>query len=149
MPTNFKGSTEEVESLNAFICLMRASDSLNSRLNTFLGSSNLSVSQFGILECLYHLGPICQKEISTKILKSTANITTVIDNLEKRGLVKRVRQKDDRRYILIHLTDKGKGKIQEIFPEHMSQIMKEMSILNNTEKKTLQKLCKYLGKQTR
>ncbi len=149
MPTKYKGSPEEIEALNAYICLMRASDTLNARLNTFLNSLNLTVSQFGILECLYHLGPICQKAISTKILKSTGNITTVIDNLEKRELVKRVRQKDDRRYILIHLTEKGKRIISEIFPEHAAQVMKQMAILNNTEKKTLRKLCKYIGKQER
>jgi MarR family 2-MHQ and catechol resistance regulon transcriptional repressor len=65
---------------------------------------NLTISQFGVLETLYHLGAMCQTEIGSKLLRSGGNITLVIDNLEKQGLVRRQRDTEDRRLVNIHLT---------------------------------------------
>lgn len=149
MGTKYKGSSEDVLSLNTFICLARAADSINNRLNSYISGYSLTISQFGILEALYHMGSMCQKQLSDKILKSTANITTVIDNLEKRALVKRIRQEADRRYITVELTDKGRKLIQEIFPEHVKHINEEMAILSPEEKLHLKKLCKIVGKKER
>lgn len=149
MGTKYKGSNEDILALNTFICLARAADSINNRLNSRISSYNLTISQFGILEALYHMGSMCQKQLSDKILKSTANITTVIDNLEKRALVKRIRQEADRRYITVELTEKGKQLIQDIFPEHVKYINEELSILSKEEKLKLKTLCKIVGKKER
>ena len=149
MGTKYKGSNEDILALNTFICLARAADSINNRLNSRTSSYNLTISQFGILEALFHMGSMCQKQLSDKILKSTANITTVIDNLEKRALVKRIRQEADRRYITVELTEKGKQLIQDIFPEHVKYINEELSILSKEEKLKLKTLCKIVGKKER
>ncbi|MBP9885587.1 MAG: MarR family transcriptional regulator [Leptospiraceae bacterium] len=149
MGTKYKGSNEDILALNTFICLARAADSINNRLNSRISSYNLTISQFGILEALFHMGSMCQKQLSDKILKSTANITTVIDNLEKRALVKRIRQEADRRYITVELTEKGKQLIQDIFPEHVKYINEELSILSKEEKLKLKTLCKIVGKKER
>jgi len=53
-------------------------------------------------------------ELATKILKSNANMTMVIDNLERRGLVARRRQDNDRRCIDVHLTRSGSELIETI-----------------------------------
>jgi MarR family transcriptional regulator, 2-MHQ and catechol-resistance regulon repressor len=147
MPTKFIGTEEEVQSLNSFICLMRASDSIGQNLQNSLLAKNLTVSQFGILETLFHIGPMCQKELSIKILKSTANITTVLDNLEIRNLVKRIRNEIDKRFITVELTDSGRELITSIFPDHVSRINSLFSILSCEEKLVFQKICKVLGKQ--
>ena len=149
MGTKYKGSNEDILALNTFICLARAADSINNRLNSRISSYNLTISQFGILEALFHMGSMCQKQLSDKILKSTANITTVIDNLEKRALVKRIRHEADRRYITVELTEKGKQLIQDIFPEHVKYINEELSILSKEEKLKLKTLCKIVGKKER
>jgi MarR family 2-MHQ and catechol resistance regulon transcriptional repressor len=145
MGTKYKGSEDEVLSLNSYITMLRATDTITSILNNLLSKNDLTVSQFGVLEALYYLGPLCQKQLSTKILKSTANITTVIDNLEKRNLVKRVRDKNDRRFITVHLSDKGKITLEMILPLHIQEILKCMSSLNKSEKNDLYKICKKLG----
>ncbi len=87
MGTHYDGSESEVKTLNAFIKLMRASESINNRLNRHLAEQDLTVSQFGVLEALLHLGPLNQKSLAEKLLKSGGNITLVIDNLEKSGWV--------------------------------------------------------------
>ncbi len=147
MPTKFSGTDEEKNSLNSFICLMRASDTISGEIHTSLLEKNLTISQFGILETLFHIGPMCQKELGTKILKSTANITTVLDNLEKRDLVSRIRNEKDKRYITVELTELGRKLISEIFPQHVKKIESIFKILNCDQKKSLQEICKTLGKQ--
>src|SRR6266702_4591444 len=89
--------------LNTYTKLMRAAESVTSRVNRVLLAPKLTISQFGVLEALYHKGPLCQKEIAVKILKSTGNITLVIDNLEKQDLVRRERDNEDRRFLTINL----------------------------------------------
>ena len=64
-------------------------------------------------------------------------MTTVIDNLEKRDLVYRERAKNDRRKIIVHLTDKGREMIQKVFPLHVKAIEKEFSVLSTDEKNLL------------
>src|SRR6266545_1475603 len=104
--------------LSAYIKLMRAAESLTARVNLHFTAAGLTISQFGVLEALYHLGPLCQKDLAQKILKSSGNLTLVIDNLEKRRLVKRERTSQDRRYVTIHLTPEGEALIAEVFPKH-------------------------------
>lgn len=145
MGTSYSGSSSEVNTLNAFIKLMRASESINMRLNRHLSDVNLTVSQFGTLEVLHHLGPLNQRSIGEKLLKSGGNITMVIDNLEKQGYVVRKKDPSDRRAVLIHLTKEGKKFIGQFFPKHLDRIKEEFSVLSEEEKKTLADICKKLG----
>jgi MarR family transcriptional regulator, 2-MHQ and catechol-resistance regulon repressor len=145
MGTAHKGNEQEVKALNAYIKLMRAAETVTSRLNRNLASADLTVSQFGVLEALFHKGPLCQRDIAAKILKSTGNITMVIDNLEKRGLVRRERAAEDRRYITISLTEKGSQLIEKLFPRHAAAITDEIGVLTEEEQAELGRLCRKLG----
>lgn len=145
MGTHYKGSKKEINSLNVYIKLIRAVESLNSILNASLSKEGLTESQFGVLEALFHLGSMSQKNLGSKLLKSGGNITMVIDNLEKRGLVLRRRGVVDRRYYNIQLTDKGKKLIEAVFPKQLKLITDEIGILNENEQQELQRMCKLLG----
>lgn len=145
MGTHYKGSKKEINSLNVYIKLIRAVESLNSLLNASLSKEGLTESQFGVLEALFHLGSMSQKNLGSKLLKSGGNITMVIDNLEKRGLVLRRRGVVDRRYYNIQLTDKGKKLIEAVFPKQLKLITDEIGILNENEQQELQRMCKLLG----
>ena len=147
MGTHYKGNKKETRALDAFIKLNRASESVNSRLSTQLNEWNLTVSQFGALEALYHLGPMNLSELSQKLLKSGGNITMVADNLEKRGLLVRKRSKTDRRYVKVELTNEGNDLIESIFPEHVTNIVNEMNALDSGELEELSRLCKKLGRK--
>ena len=149
MGTKYKGSQLEIKSLNAFINLMRAANSIESRLSRKLNNDRLTTSQFGVLEALYHLGPMSQKELGKKILKSGGNITKVIDNLEKKIFVIREKNLEDRRYYNIKLTKRGESYIEKIFPYHVQAIVKEFKILKDSELDALRTITKYLGKQER
>jgi len=94
---------------------------------------------------LHHLGPLNQRAIGDKLLKSGGNITMVIDNLEKSGHVKRQKDPNDRRAVLIHLTKTGEIFIEDFFPKHLERIKGEFSVLTEGEKKELGRLCKKIG----
>jgi MarR family transcriptional regulator, 2-MHQ and catechol-resistance regulon repressor len=135
--------------LNSYTKLMRAAESVTGRVGRTMSAAGLTISQFGVLEALHHKGPLCQRDIAAKILKSTGNITLVIDNLEKQGLVKRERISDDRRYLTIRLTGKGESLIGTVFSDVEAAIVAEMSVLTEDEQNILGRLCKKLGLQER
>ena len=146
MPTHYTGTRAEMRTLDTFIKLSRCHDSVIARLAERNTIGDLTFSQFAVLEALYHLGHLTQGEISGKILKSTSNITTVIDNLERDGLVRRERDAKDRRVIHIHLTEAGTSKVETVFPDHIAALVEIFSILSASEQQTLGALCKKLGK---
>lgn len=131
--------------LATYTKLMRAAETVTSRTNRQMTAANLTISQFGVLEALLHKGPLCQKEIAAKILKSSGNITMVIDNLEKRGLVRRVRDDADRRYLTVSLTAAGEELIAAVYLRVEAEIVAEMAVLGPDEQTTLGVLCKKLG----
>lgn len=131
--------------LNTYTKLMRAAESVTTRVHRVLAAPKLTISQFGVLEALHHKGPLCQKDIATKILKSTGNITLVIDNLEKNGMVRRERDCEDRRFLTIHLTEPGKMLITSVFADVKASIVAEMASLTESEQEILGNLCKKLG----
>ncbi len=147
MPTHYSGTPQEVLALDTFIKLTRAANALMSWLASYNTLENLTISQFGVLETLMHLGPLSQSEICTKLLKSGGNITLVIDNLEKRALVVRNVDPSDRRITVVSLTDKGRALIEEVFPLQMQAIVNELSWLDPEEQAALGRLCKKLGKR--
>lgn len=147
MGTHYQGSKKEQKILDAFIKLMRATESINNRLNRHHAEADLTVSQFGVMEALYHLGPLNQKALGEKLLKSGGNITMVIDNLEKSGWVERQQDPSDRRSMLINLTPEGKKFIADYFPKHLDRIKEEFEVLSNEELDELARICRKLGLQ--
>ena len=145
MKNRYKGNKAEIRALNTYVKLMRAADSVTARTHRHLATTGLTISQYAVLEALYQLGPLSQREIGQKILRSSGNITMVIDNLEKNGLVRRERNEADRRLFIVHLTDKGYHLINNIFPPHAAVITEDLGVLTAAEQDTLGRLCKKLG----
>ena len=148
MPTRFQGTKSEIRALNSYIKLIRAAETLTARITKHVADqTGLSISQFGVLEALFHIGPMCQKDIAAKQLKSGGNVTMVVDNLEKEVLVRRERSEQDRRMIMVHLTRKGRKLIGDYFPRHAKVIQHEMSALSAPEMEALGALARKLGLQ--
>jgi len=144
MGTRHRGSLDEINALNAFIKLERAAESVSARVHAVLPET-LTVTQFGVLEALHHIGPLCQSELAEKLLKSGGNLTLVVDNLEKAGHVLRERDPADRRYVVVRLTEKGQAFIATLFPKVVANVTREMAALSSTELSDLGRLCKKIG----
>jgi MarR family 2-MHQ and catechol resistance regulon transcriptional repressor len=145
MRAQYRGTKAETRALKTYVKLMRAAESVTARTHRHLSSTGLTISQFAVLEALYQLGPLSQRKIGQKILRSSGNITMVIDNLEKNGLVRRERNEADRRLFIVHLTDKGYDLINRIFPPHAALIAEDLGVLTAAEQDALGRLCKKLG----
>ncbi len=136
---------QEKMALNIYTQLMRSTNAVTEKMHSHLQAHQLTISQFGVLEAIYHLGPLCQKDLGKKILKTSGNITLVIDNLEKRNLVVREKDPEDRRRFTITLTPNGFDLIEKIFPEHSKIAASVFSVLDTKEQERLGKLLKKLG----
>ena len=146
MPTHYKGPQRDVVALDTFVKLVRAADTVTGRLyGPMQREHGITESQLGVLEALYHLGPMAQTQLCGKILKSGSNLTTVVDNLERRGWVRRERDSDDRRVQVVHLTAAGKRTIEQAFPGHVSRVAELLCALTRDEQKQLGRLCRKLG----
>ena len=105
----------------------------------------MTLSQFAVLEALYHLGPLSLSEVAKKILTTGGNLTMVAGNLEKQGLVNRKCSEEDARVYILSLTPKGKKLIAEVFPDHAAAITEALETLSPKEQKKLSELCRKLG----
>jgi len=143
--TRYQGNPDQVRALNGYIALLRCAETVTSDTARHLAAVKLTVGQFGVLETLYHLGPLCQRDIGRKLLKSSGNMTTVIDNLVKRGLVERHPYPEDRRYWQIDLTVEGREVIAALFPRHLERIVERLQVLDADEQVQLRRLCRKLG----
>ena len=133
---------EHRNALNVYVKLMRASNQATRNIHEHLKDVNLTISQFGVLEALYHLGPLTPGELGKKILKSNANLTTVIDSLEKKSLVTRTKSDVDRRVVNVQLTESGRELIARVFPLHAEIVARELGFLSDKDKNRLSKILK-------
>jgi MarR family transcriptional regulator, 2-MHQ and catechol-resistance regulon repressor len=146
MSRHFHGTPRQERALSAYVKLLRASDTLHAEAMRSLADEGLSPSQFGVLEALYHIGPMCLTDLAHKILKTSGNLTLVVGNLEKRGLVTRQQQSHDRRFVSVAITEKGRKLMARIFPAHLEQIVEFMERLSPAQQDELGRLCRQLGK---
>ena len=102
-------------------------------------------ADFGVLEALLHKGPQRVSELGRRIQLTSGSITSAIDRLEKRGLVRRAPDVRDRRARMVHLTREGRLRVTRVFAGHAAAMERAVSCLNRAERTTLIKLLKKLG----
>ncbi len=146
MATHFTGTDDERRALDAYIKLMRSTAAINGQIMPPLQSEfGVTPTQLGVLEALWHLGPMAHCALAGKLLVSASNLTTVIDNLERDGFVRRDRDPNDRRVSITSLTQSGKDHVQSFFPQHVRRLTSVMSVLDADELVELGRLCRKLG----
>ncbi|MDM5278514.1 MarR family transcriptional regulator [Paenibacillus silvae] len=132
-------------SLQLFVVLIRAYNSVTSRSNRDIQSYGLNSTEFGVLDLLYHKGPQALQKIGEKVLMSSGNITYVVDKLQNKNLLFRRPSKEDRRVIYAELTEEGKQLFTQIFPQHHQVIIDILDGLEASEKVEAIRLLKKLG----
>ncbi|CAN5412325.1 MarR family transcriptional regulator [soil metagenome] len=123
----------EEPSVQAYVRLVRSAEGLHGEVSRGLAIDGLSASQFSTLKVLRIHGKLAQRDIAKYILKSGGNITVIVDNLEREGLVQRNRDTTDRRIIYVSLTPAGEAKFDELYPDHLSRIREVMAPLTDAE----------------
>jgi MarR family transcriptional regulator, 2-MHQ and catechol-resistance regulon repressor len=130
---------------HVWLVLMKAQRALARQASKSIGQFDVGLSDFAILEILLHKGPLLVNEIGRRVELTSGAITSAVDRLETRGLVRRSTDDTDRRARVIHLTAEGKAYIQPIFAVHKQAMDDAASGLSAAERATLIELLKKLG----
>jgi DNA-binding MarR family transcriptional regulator len=114
---------------------------MKKRADGFFGQFGLTDVQFNLMNLLYYEsgkeGGLNQAQISDMMLVNRANITSLVDRMEKAELVSRTVHATDRRYNIIKLTSKGKNLYTKVEPHYLEQVKKAMSPLDAAEIKRM------------
>jgi len=131
----------------AYVRHVRSAEALHQSVSRGLMVDGLTASQFSTLKVLRLHGPLALREIAKYILKSGGDMTIVVDNLERDGLVVRDRDTEDRRIVYVSLTPKGEELFDRIYPEHLERIRTAMGGLSEEECEQLMNLLAKLSPQ--
>lgn len=135
----------DVSGTHVWLVMMKAFRALERHAADSLESADIGLSDFATLELLLHKGPQPVNEIGRRISLTSGSITTAVDRLEKRGLVARASDPDDRRTRVVHLTPRGKALITEVFRGHKAAMDLAAEGLTKAERAALIGLLKKLG----
>ncbi len=131
--------------LKLWVVLSRATATIERRAREDVARHDLTLAEFGVLEALYHKGPMLAGEVQRRTLVSSGGITYLVDRLAARGLVERQPCPTDRRANYVALTAAGAAFIGRIFPEHSAVIADAMSALTPGEQEAAAALVRKLG----
>jgi len=135
-----------VSGVHLWLVLWKATRALEARAQASVVSLGMGLSDFGVLEALLHKGPLAIHELGAKVLLTSGSITTAIDRLERKGLVVRGNDPQDRRARIIRLTAPGRKVIRGAFADHERAMEQAISHLNSQDRATLLKLLRHLGR---
>ncbi len=84
------------QALRLWVVLARAFDAVERHSRASIGRFGLGSTEFGVLEALYHKGPLSVSDVRRSILLESGSTTYVVDKLVRRGLVRRASGPADR-----------------------------------------------------
>lgn len=131
--------------LRLFRIWLKASNAVVTNIKNDIESHKINSENFMILELLYSKGPHPVQKISEVFSIPSGSITYVVDKLEKKGLVERKPNPNDRRASNVVLTKEGRALFDEIFPKHVATISENLSFISKEEKEQLIDLLKKIG----
>ena len=145
MTTDRENTHSIVKAPRLWLVLARAYGSIVNYIEGSIAAQGLGLSDFMVLEVLLHKGPLTISAIGEKVLLASASMTSAIDRLEKRGLVRRRSCNSDRRIRLVELTGEGKSFIEEIYVRHEKDLEFVASSLSDEERRTMYEGLKKIG----
>ncbi len=134
------------KALKLWIILSRAHAAIHEMASSDVDRHQLTAGEFGVLEALYHKGPMLLGEVQRKLLVSSGGITYLVDRLEAQGLVERRPCASDRRARYAALTDRGNDFMQTAFPTHAATIRQAVAELDDDEIQLMTDLLRRLGR---
>ena len=108
----------DTSGVHLWLILMKAHKTLLDISMADISRSGLCFSEFEILEVLLNKGPLPVNAVGERAFLTSGSATAAVDRLERRGLVRRAADSNDRRTRVVHLTPKGRKLISAIFGEH-------------------------------
>jgi MarR family 2-MHQ and catechol resistance regulon transcriptional repressor len=136
----------DTSGVHVWLVLMKAFQAVMPHAAESIERTELGDSDFRVLEALLHKGPLPVNTLGPKVWLTPGSISVAVERLVKKGLVSRNDQPGDRRVRQVELTAKGRALITRGFLEHAAAMESVVSVLSKTERLTLLRLLKKLGK---
>ncbi|MEO7858348.1 MAG: MarR family transcriptional regulator [Gemmatimonadaceae bacterium] len=139
------GEAERARALKLWVVLARAYAAIQREVDADIARHDLTTTEFGILEALYHKGPLLLGEIQRKVLVTSGGITYLVDRLMAKGFVVREPSPSDRRARYAVLTPAGSRLIRRVFPAHADCVARALAGLDAREQADATVLLRTLG----
>ncbi len=136
----------DTSGVHLWLVLWRAYDAVRQQAERHIESLGICLSDFAVLELLLHKGPTAVNRIGAHVRLTSGSITTAVDRLERRGLVERRNDPEDRRSRVVHLTDAGQRMIGCAFQDHQIAMERATAALTPVERGQAMELLKKLGR---
>lgn len=133
--------------LRLWVIMSRAHTAVAAHAAADVQRHGLTLAEFGIIEALYHRGPMLLGEVQKRILVSSGGITFLVDRLAAKGLVERRSCETDRRARYAALTPKGTELVGQIFPQHAAVVKAAMEGISADEQEKVADLLRDLGRR--
>ena len=143
------GNRDRKATLQLVIALGRAYQALEQGVRAQMAEHGLGMTEFAVLEVLYHKGALPLGELRDRILVTGASTTYVVKKLEERDLLRRRACAEDQRIVFGELTAKGKALIDRLFPVHVERLQELMAPLSAAEKREAARLLRRLSHHVR
>ena len=128
-----------------WLVLAKAYGSMASYIERCVAAQGLCLSDFMVMEALLHKGPLTMSAIGEKVLLASASMTSAVDRLAERGLVRRKESAEDRRVRMVELTAAGKRFISALYAQHERDLEAIAADLSAAERRQLYEGLKKLG----
>lgn len=129
---NKKQESEDTIGIIAWRKISSTYRMLYSYINSDLRPYGLTPPQYTVMRIIGASGSkkVMMSDIGNNMVVTFANVTTIVDNLEKMSYVRRVRDSSDRRRISVELTSSGNQIFTKIHDKHTKVIESIMSVLS-------------------
>ncbi|MDE8340819.1 MarR family winged helix-turn-helix transcriptional regulator [Erysipelothrix rhusiopathiae] len=136
-----------MKNLKTLTILFRTHQNILEQVKESIKDFDINVNEFQALEALYHKGKLTTQALCDTVLVPGSSMTYVVDQLEKKGLVVRLKDEKDRRINYVMLSPKGLNDTEIIYNKHYEEMRKRFDKLTSEEEVTLQNLLKKIGKE--
>lgn len=134
------------KSMQTWIQILRAFQKIRAKELKYINASGLSMNQFEVLEVLYHRGDLQVGSITKLIASTPGNVTVVVKNLTRDGLVDIIPSPEDSRVRIVSITEAGKNLIGGMFTGHAANLKSYFDVLSDDELVILYDLLRKLQK---
>lgn len=131
-----------MKSLAILIYLHRIVNHIDRHTALLVNEQGLTLSQFAVLEALYHKGDLSIGSIKEAVLSSDGTIPVVIGNLQKQGLVVKETDPKDRRRSIVSLTSKAGTSLKRYILKMKCSLIKHLRVGMSEKSASLSNSCK-------
>lgn len=121
------------KSMQTWIQIVRAFTKIRNKELKYINECGLTMNQFEVLEVLYHRGDLQVGAITKLIMSTPGNVTVVVKNLLRDGLVQTLPSPEDSRVRIVSITEEGKTLIGDMFGQHAANLKSYFDVLSEDE----------------